>query len=444
MEQNNSYDFIAIGVGPFNLGLAALTNPIKELNGLFIDRAETFDWHPGMMLESTTLQIPFLADLVTLADPTNPFSFLNYAKETGKIYSFYIRENFLLLRKEYNQYCNWVIQKLPNVCFGIEVSHIEFDQQNNIYVVETRNVSTNELKVFRTKKIVLGTGTTPFIPENCRDLKDRLIHNAHYLHHKTRIQSKKRITVVGSGQSAAEVFYDLLQDSDTYNYELNWITRSARFFPMEYTKLTLEMTSPEYVDYFYHLPDETREKLNKNQKNLYKGINQDLIAEIFNLLYTKQLDGDLKVSLRTNSELYQINEKDGVFELTFHQQEQNKFYRHETDEVILATGYHYQQPAFIEGIKDRINWDEKGRYAVSRDYTIDLNENEIFVQNAEQHTHGFVTPDLGMVAYRNSIIINQLLGREYYAVEKKIAFQQFEVNAEEEVFIDALQLQHES
>ena len=64
-------------------------------------------------------------------------------------------------------------------------------------------------------------------------------------------------------------------------------------------------------------------------------------------------------------------------------------------------------------------------YDVRRNYTIDHSEEEIFVQNAELHTHGISTPDLGMGAYRNSQIINQISGREVYLVEKKIAFQSF-------------------
>jgi lysine N6-hydroxylase len=50
-------------------------------------------------------------------------------------------------------------------------------------------------------------------------------------------------------ESAAEIYYDLLQEIDVYGYELNWITDlpiSSRW----YKKLTLELTSPEYVDYF--------------------------------------------------------------------------------------------------------------------------------------------------------------------------------------------------
>ena len=58
------------------------------------------------------------------------------------------------------------------------------------------------------------------------------------------------------------------------------------------------------------------------------------------------------------------------------------------------------------------------------DYSIDDDET-IFVQNVGLYSHGISVPDLGMGCYRNSIIINQILGEEYYQVEKKIAFQDF-------------------
>ncbi len=435
MTKEDIIDFVAIGVGPMNLGLACLTETIAELDGVFLDKKEKFDWHPGMMLQDTTLQIPFMADLVTLADPTNPFSFLNYIKEQGRIYSFYIRENFLVLRNEYNLYCQWAIQKLPNIHFNTEVNRILYHQEEKYYTVFSICNKTNEQKVYKTRKLVLGTGTTPYIPECFAGLKGKAVHSSTYLSNKEQLQSKKSITVLGSGQSAAEIFYDLLQDVDTKGYELNWITRSPRFFPLEYSKLTLEMTSPEYVDYFYNLPSQKRDELIKNQKHLYKGINQDLIADIFDLIYTKQLLSDVKINLRTNSELQkaEYDQALGKFYLELYQCEQDKYYRNQTEGLVLATGYTYQQPNFIEGIKTQIRWDEKGRYEVHRNYAIDLKGTDIFVQNAELHTHGFVTPDLGMAAYRNSYIIKELTGTDYYPIEKRIAFQQFEVTEEEEI-----------
>ncbi|WP_299680579.1 lysine N(6)-hydroxylase/L-ornithine N(5)-oxygenase family protein [uncultured Tenacibaculum sp.] len=436
----NVADFIAVGVGPFNLGLACLTEHIENLNGVFLDRKEKFDWHPGMLLEDTTLQIPFMADLVTLADPTNEFSFLNYIKQKGRMYSFYIRENFLLLRNEYNQYCQWAISKLNNIHFNTDVTHIDYDEKEKVYVVTARCTKTHEIKIYKAKKLVLGTGTPPYIPECCKKLKGKAVHSSAYLDHKESLQKQKKITVLGSGQSAAEIFHDLLLEADTIGYELNWITRSPRFFPLEYSKLTLEMTSPEYVDYFYDLPSEKRDDLIKNQKHLYKGINSDLIAAIHDTLYTKRVvaEDKLKVSLRTNTELIETKLQDNTVQLELHQVEQDKYFQHETEGLVLATGYSYQLPEFVNGISDRIQWDAKERFDVARNYSVDKNGNEIFVQNAELHTHGFVTPDLGMAAYRNSYIIKEMTGAEYYPIESKIAFQQFGVSQEEEILMNVI------
>ncbi len=56
-----------------------------------------------------------------------------------------------------------------------------------------------------------------------------------YLEHKVALQKKRAITILGSGQSAAEIFYDLLCEIDRFDYQLNWLTRSPRFLPLEYT-----------------------------------------------------------------------------------------------------------------------------------------------------------------------------------------------------------------
>ena len=76
-------------------------------------------------------------------------------------------------------------------------------------------------------------------------------------------------------------------------------------------------------------------------------------------------------------------------------------------------------------MQDRLARDSSGRFAVDRNYSTGVEPGEIFVQNAELHTHGFVTPDLGMAAYRNSCILREITGREVYPVERSIAFQQF-------------------
>lgn len=425
-----THDFIAIGVGPFNLGLACLVDPIEELDGLFLEREPEFNWHPGMLLETSTLQTPFLSDLVTLADPTSRFSFLNYLKNVGRLYSFYIRESFHPLRTEYNDYCRWVAEQLDSIRFNRHVEAVEYDGAEDVHVVHALHTATGVRETHRGQHLVLGTGTPPHVPTAFDGLPGEALHSSRYLSVKADLQEKRSVTVVGSGQSAAEIYHDLLEDIDRFGYALNWITRAPRFFPLEYTKLTLEMTSPDYMDYFHDLPAHTRDRLVASQSALYKGIDASLISDIFDLLYRKKARGCCPTRLLTNTEVVGAcyDAPAEVHVLDLHQVEQDQRYSLRTEGLMLATGYRYQVPAFLAPIADRIAWDERGRFDVRRNYRIDTDGSAIFAQNAELYTHGFGAPDLGLAAYRNSWIIRELLGREHYAIERSITFQEFGVD----------------
>ncbi|WP_327594887.1 lysine N(6)-hydroxylase/L-ornithine N(5)-oxygenase family protein [Streptomyces chartreusis] len=417
-----THDFVGIGLGPFNLGLACLTEPIDELDGVFLESKPDFEWHAGMFLDGAHLQTPFMSDLVTLADPTSPYSFLNYLKEKGRLYSFYIRENFYPLRVEYDDYCRWAAGKLSSIRFGTTVTEVTYQDEDAVYVVRTAAGD-----VYRARHLVLGTGTPPYIPESCRELGGDFLHNSRYLQHKAELQRKESITLVGSGQSAAEIYYDLLSEIDVHGYRLNWVTRSPRFFPLEYTKLTLEMTSPEYVDYFRELPEATRYRLTAEQKGLFKGIDGDLINEIFDLLYQKNLGGPVPTRLLTNSSLNGARHENGTYTLSFRQEEQGKEFELDSQGLVLATGYKYAEPEFLKPVRDRLVYDSHGNFDVARNYAVDVTGRGVFLQNAGVHTHSITSPDLGMGPYRNAYIIRELLGTEYYPVEKTIAFQEFSV-----------------
>lgn len=428
--ENRIYDLIGIGIGPFNLGLAALSEPLKGVKTLFFDMADHFNWHPGMLLDRATMQTSFIADLVTLADPTSPYSFLNFAKQSGRLYAFYIKEDFFLLRQEYNQYCQWVASQLSNLRFGQFVQFARYDEQQACYVLTCTSTRTGASSQYLTKKLVLGTGTKPQLPTCCEGVP--VIHSGQYLTYKTQLQQKKRLAVVGSGQSAAEIYLDLLQDARRYGYQIDWITRSPRFFPLEYTKLTLEMTSPDYIDYFHALPDHTRLPLLESQKGLYKGINRTLINAIFDELYRLKLDGELPSRLLSNVEMQALTLKNGNYTLKLHHHETGQGEHADYDGVVIASGYGYQAPAFMQGVQHRIRHDAQGRLAVRRNYSIDLHGNEIFVQNAELHTHGLAAPDLTMACHRNSVILREVLGYSPYPIEQRVAFQQFGLSATEQ------------
>jgi lysine N6-hydroxylase len=420
------YEFIAIGLGPFNLSLACLMEPLREHRCLFLEQNTEFSWHPGMLLDDATLQNPFLADLVSLADPTSRFSYLNHCKETGRLYRFFIRENFTLTRREYNRYGQWAASRLKSVRLGSRVTQLEHDPQRREYRVVGVEAGSGRGFEYRCRRLVLGIGSAPHLPPCC-DGAHPFVHTSSYLQHKQRLQACGSITIVGSGQSAAEVCHDLLKDGDRHGYALNWITRSPRFFPMEYAKLTTELSTPDYADHFFGLPPARKEQVLREQKNIYNGINASLVGRIYDLLDERAGSGGLRASLLTNCELQacRFDAAAGAYELSFFHAEQERHYRHRTDGLVFATGYAHRVPPFVDGVRHRIRWDEQGRYRQDRDYSVDVEGGEIFVQNAGLHGHGLTSPDLGMSCLRNARLIRALTGVEYYPVEKKIALQDF-------------------
>jgi lysine N6-hydroxylase len=421
-EHMQVHDFMAVGLGPFNLSLACLMAPLKECRGLFLERNDHFEWHPGMLVERCTLQNPFLADLVSLADPTSPFSYLNYCKQQGRIYSCYVRENFYLTRQDYNRYCQWAAGRLDNVRFNHEVTSIEHDERGGFYRVLGRETHTGRSVDLAARRLVLGIGSSPRLPECCPDPE---MHSAHYLRHKASLQQRRAITIVGSGQSAAEIYRDLLQDIDRFGYSLTWVTRSSRFFQMENAKLVLELISPDYAEHFFHLPDAAKDRIVQDQKSVYNGINAELVDAIYDLLDERRQELRGRTRLLPNMELRSCRAEGGGHTLEFMHTELGRRYRHHADGLVFATGYQPAVPAFVDGIRHRIAWDAQGRYRQHRNYAVDLQGDEIFVQNAGCHSHGVTNPDLGLACHRNAHIVRGLTGVEAYPIETRTTLQDF-------------------
>nr|WP_264550653.1 lysine N(6)-hydroxylase/L-ornithine N(5)-oxygenase family protein [Flavobacterium sp. N2038] len=61
MEDRKVYSLIGIGIGPFNLGLAALLEPVDDVSSLFFDQKEQFNWHPVCLLTMLPCRLHFYA-----------------------------------------------------------------------------------------------------------------------------------------------------------------------------------------------------------------------------------------------------------------------------------------------------------------------------------------------------------------------------------------------
>jgi lysine N6-hydroxylase len=419
------YDIIGIGIGPFNLGLAALCCDIPQLNCIFFDQSPEFNWHPGMMLPSARLQVPFFADLATIVNPKSDYTFLNFLYEKRGMIPFLQQENNFPLRSQYNEYCHWTASGLSSLQFNSQVTGAGYNRTDKIYSVSVMDTNTKRHKSYYAKHLVLGIGTEPSLPPCTKGLTHPLVfHSSEYLAAKKDLSNLPSISIIGSGQSAAEIFYDLLQEDSCKS--LNWFTRSEQIYPMEYSKFGVEMTSPDYIDFFFALKPSKKAELLKKQDNLYKGINGSLIDEIHATLYNKYYNvEEVPVKIHPGTELRSIKAMENEFRLELYHTLLEKSFVHDTSAVILATGYKPRRHSFFNNIHGRISWLDKDVLNVARNYSIDITGRQIFVQNAELHTHGFSAPDLGLAPYRNATILNTILGYEHFKLEKRTAFQNF-------------------
>ncbi len=425
-------DIAAVGVGPFNLALAALADEVPELRLQAYDAKPAFDWHPGLLLDWATLQVSFLADLVSLVQPTSRWSFLSYLVDRDRMYPFYIAERFHIPRREYADYCGWVASSLPSVTFGTEVTALHWNPDRRVWTIDLATGAPAHRRVRQqdARNVVLGVGTKPLLPQALRGVEDpRLIHSEHYLSHVDQWHDAQQVIVVGSGQSGAEVFLDLLRRQRNYGWAITWATRTASFAPLDYSKLVLEYTTPEYMRYFHSLAPARRDELIESQWQLYKGIDAETIDAIHAELYEHMLDGDRPpVRLFPATTVDGIDSATGGMRLHCHNADTGARFAIDAGAVVAATGYAAEIPRFLDPVRELIAWDEQGRYQVSVDHRVltdDAVTGGLFVQNAELHTHGAAAPDLGIGAYRSATLLNHVAQRDLFRLPKRTAFQTF-------------------
>ncbi|MFI5566190.1 lysine N(6)-hydroxylase/L-ornithine N(5)-oxygenase family protein [Streptomyces sp. NPDC051740] len=432
-------DLVGVGIGPFNLSLAALAHSLPGLSTAFYDRSPRFTWHPGLLLDDATVQVPFLADLVTLADPTSPWTFLNHLRARERLYPFYFAEHFHIRRTEYDAYCRWVADRLPVLHFGHHVDTVRWSPERALFEVDLTRLcpdgqaaSTGRVHA---RHLVLGVGTEPRVPEPLRPLADApgvpVIHSDDYLTHRDTLLAAGHITVVGTGQSGAEVFLDLLRHRPVGRERLHWIGRTGAFAPMEYSKLGLEHFTPDHTRYFHALPEPVRDRLVPAQWQLHKAIDAGTVAAIHDELYRRTLHGGWPDTVLTPAVHVRAAGRLGPARIELHLEHavQHTRTRLTTDAVVLATG-HRPRPLdhLLAPLDPHLRRDHAGRPRVDAHFRLDLDPavtGSVYVQNAELHTHGVGAPDLGLAAWRSATILNHLTGRQAYPQPARTAFTTF-------------------
>ncbi|MQA25345.1 MAG: SidA/IucD/PvdA family monooxygenase, partial [Micromonosporaceae bacterium] len=343
---------------------------------------------------------------------------------------FYIAERFHIPRREYADYCAWVASSLPSCRFSSRVAELRWSDERRVWTVITADGARRDAR-----NVVLGVGTQPVLPDAlsavASEAPGRVYHAGEHLWRVPGLAAAgaRQVAVVGSGQSGAEVFLDLVRRQRETGWSVTWVTRTPSFAPLDYSKLVLEHTTPEYMRYFHALPAGARDGLIASQWQLYKGIDTETIDQIHSELYDHMLDGDRPpVRLLPGVALESAGGAAGGITLGCRHRDLDRRFSLEVDAVVAATGYAAQRPSFLEPVAHLIDWDASGRYQIDVDHRVRTDPavtGGLYVQNAELHTHGAAAPDLGIAAYRSGMILNGVAGRELFRLPKRTAFQTF-------------------
>ncbi|USD67624.1 SidA/IucD/PvdA family monooxygenase [Vibrio sp. SCSIO 43136] len=410
----SNYDLLGVGIGPFNLSIAALAAPKQSLKTRFFERKNRFVWHPGLLLSDAKMQTSFLKDLVTAVDPTSEYSFLNYLVKNEKFYPFTARGEFMISRLEFSDYMSWVSNRLPNTQFSSEVESVSFDDDRFVVTVNgQQHVS---------KHLVVGTGTQAVTP-NCAKphLGEHCFHAQEMMMRAPDLKGK-RIAIIGGGQTGADIFQHVFDGEFGQPSHVHWVSRRANLESLDESCFTDQFFMPDYANQFFHLDKQSQQMEVNRQKLASDGITEECLKGIYQRLYHDRyvLKNSRWWNVLPHQELVDMKASTGAnFELSIQHGLSGEISLIEADVVIMCTGFSRVLPECLKSVVEKLELDDKSRPILTQDYQAiwkQASSNKLFIVNAGTHNHGIVEPQLSLAAWRAAKIINSTLEQSEYTV----------------------------
>lgn len=421
------HDIIGVGFGPSNLALAiAVTEnnaaaPSQEaVNAVFLERQPQFGWHRGMLIDDATMQVSFLKDLVTLRNPTSEFSFLCYLHSKGRLVEFINRKDLFPLRIEYHDYLEWAAGQVAGlVSYHQHVVAVEPVIQDGelvcFDVVARSGADPDDLVVYRGRNVVLSMGLQPYLPDGIEP-RDRIWHNHDLLHRVENLADTavNRLTVVGAGQSAAEVTAFLHRRFP--QAEVCAVFSRFGYSPSDDSPFANQVFDPAAVDEFFLAPADVKQMIMDYHSNTnYSVVDPELIDDLYRRVYQERVLGVDRLRIFNVSCVREVVETEtGVRTVTESLTTGEKTVL-DSDVLVYATGYRPADPLPLLGeLGAHCCRDEQGRLRVERDYRVLTNPPQsggIYLQGGTEHTHGITSSLLSNGAIRSAEILDSVLAR---------------------------------
>lgn len=405
-------DFLGVGLGPANLGLAIAVEEMQaagqpqQISALFVEQQKQFSWHDDMLLPESTMQISFLKDLVTQRAPTSSYSFLNYLHSNGRLTSFINLKSFFPSRHEFHGYLRWAADRLRvPVRYGTRVERI--DRGNSCFEVLLRG-ECGTIETVRARNVVMGVGIQPCLPEGVVASK-RVFHNHKLLTQLREVPGRlnRRFLVIGAGQSAAEVagyLHGAFPDA-----EVHASLRRFGYSPADDTPYANRIFDPETVDVFYEAPPEYRERLLRyHHSTNYAAVDSELIEDLYRREYEETVDGRRRLFVHPSTQVADLEECSSGVTVKLSSLVDGSSRTLEVDAVVYATGFRPEGIRSLFGESLDVEHAFSGEVPfVERDYRLRATglPGNVYLNGGVEHTHGLTSSLLSNIAIRAQEIV---------------------------------------
>lgn len=415
MMANRDVELLAVGAGPSNLALAVALEEIAPglaRDSLLIERDEQVSWQRGMLLPGAMSQVSFLKDLVTLRNPRSRFSFLNYLHDTGRLEQFVNMGSLLPYRAELADYLRWAAHSLSLVDLQLGRECVEITPQRDEHgALAAFRVRTADGDTIRARYLVLGAGRDARIPEPLQHIAPRfLIHSTQYAQRITQLDKDRphRVAVIGSGQSAAEMF--IAVQTDLPRCRPTMVMRAIGPANGETSKFINELYFAPYVDTFHAArPEARRQMLLEMHRTNYSGLSAGTMDTLYRQIYLDRLSGAARLATIPMHDVTGARQQDESVVLELTDWRTGAVQELTADLVLLGTGYSPRMPALARALAGALGQEE---IAVTRDYRMVIDgpaHAACYLQGVNEATHGIGDSLLSLLAARAGDVLKDIL-----------------------------------
>ena len=376
-----------------------------------IEREAKVEWQPGLLLPWAKSQVSFLKDLVTLRNPQSEFSFLNYLYSVGRLDEFINMANFEPYRVEISHYFQWAASSLTKVQLRLNCAATSVEPRydaGGICGWLTRLADGSEIS---SRYLVMGIGREPSVPAVLAHLPaSRLAHSTRYRTVVAGLDSSfpYRIAIVGSAQSAAEM-YRALQD-DLPSSQLNWLMRSIGIGAYDKTKFTNELYYPSFVDDFFAASPAARQQLLREMRHTnYSGIEPPFVDDLYCETYLDRLTKQTRKRIVTMTDIRAAEATDEELTLELSDRMTGSSTELRVDLIFLGTGFAGEMPSLICRLGDALGL---SKVQVSRQYRLIIDSPSTaacYLQGVNEATHGIADTLLSVIACRAGEIVTDIM-----------------------------------